>query len=115
MPRVKAERAHVALLFENLIGNAIKYRGPEPPCVRIDTEVKDGKVLFSVRDNAVGIAEQYHQRIFGVFKRLHGPGVGGTGMGLAVCRRIVERYGGSISVQSAEGEGSTFRFSLPAA
>jgi len=115
LPPVKVDRAHLALVFENLIGNAIKYRGPEPPSIQIDGEVNSGEVWLSVRDNGMGIAEQYHKQIFGVFKRLHGLERDGTGMGLAVCRRIVERYRGRIWVQSKEGEGSTFRFTLPVA
>jgi PAS domain S-box-containing protein len=114
LPPVKVDRAHLALVFENLISNAIKYRGAEKPAIRIEAELSDGEVWFSVRDNGVGIAEQYHKQIFGVFKRLHGSEMDGTGMGLAVCRRIVERYRGRIWVESKEGEGSTFRFTLPA-
>jgi light-regulated signal transduction histidine kinase (bacteriophytochrome) len=114
LPPVRVDRAHLALVFENLISNAIKYRGLEPPLIRIEAERNGGEVWFSVRDNGVGIAEQYHRQIFGLFKRLHGSEMAGTGMGLAVCRRIVERYRGRIWVESKEGEGSTFRFTLPA-
>jgi PAS domain S-box-containing protein len=114
LPPIRVDRAHLALVFENLISNAIKYRGPETPFIRVEAELNGGEVWFSVRDNGVGIAEQYHKQIFGVFKRLHGSAMGGTGMGLAVCRRIVERYRGRIWVESKEGEGSTFRFTLPA-
>jgi light-regulated signal transduction histidine kinase (bacteriophytochrome) len=115
LPPVKVDRTPLALVFENLIGNAIKYRGPEPPSIRIDGEVNGSEAWLSVRDNGMGIAEQYHKQIFGVFKRLHGLEREGTGMGLAVCKRIVERYRGRIWVESKEGEGSTFRFTLPAA
>jgi PAS domain S-box-containing protein len=115
LPAVRVDRAHLALVFENLIENAIRYRGAEPPRIDVRGELNGREAWFSVRDNGIGIAEQYHQQIFGVFKRLHGLEQGGTGMGLAACRRIVERYRGRIWVESREGEGSTFRFILPAA
>ncbi len=115
LPEVKADRARVALLFENLLANAIRFRGAERPRIRIEGELEDGEVLFSVRDNGIGIAPAYHSQIFGVFKRLLATAEGGTGMGLAMCKRIVERYGGRIWVESEEGAGATFRFTLPAA
>jgi PAS domain S-box-containing protein len=115
LPDVKVDKAHLVLLFQNLIGNAVKYRSAEPPRIHIEAGGDDQSVLFSVSDNGIGIAKEYHQKIFGLFKRLHGNTVTGTGMGLAVCRKIVERYGGKIWVDSEAGQGSTFRFVLPRA
>jgi signal transduction histidine kinase len=102
-------------LFQNLVGNAIKYRRDEaPPRIRI-TARRDGKVWqISVRDNGLGIPADCKQTIFGIFKRLHGGSkYPGTGIGLAICQKIVERYGGRIWVEPAAGEGSTFSFTVP--
>jgi light-regulated signal transduction histidine kinase (bacteriophytochrome) len=101
-------------LLQNLIGNAIKYRGQHDPEISISAESKDGQCLFAVRDNGIGIDPQYSKQIFGIFKRLHGNEYEGTGIGLAICQRIVEGYGGQIWVESEVGKGSTFRFTLPA-
>ena len=115
LPSVKVDKAQLVLLFQNLIGNSVKYRSAQPPRIHIEAGGDDHSVLFSVSDNGVGIAKEYHEKIFGLFKRLHGNTVAGTGMGLAVCRKIVERYGGKIWVESQAGQGSTFRFVLPRA
>jgi len=101
-------------LFQNLIGNAIKYRGTETPRITICAEAKGRDWLFSVRDNGIGIAQEYHGRIFGVFKRLHGKEIPGTGIGLAICQKIVERYRGRIWVESELGKGAKFLFTIPA-
>lgn len=115
LPVVRAHHIHVQQLLQNLIANALKYRGTSPPKIRIWAERREGMWLIAVQDNGIGIDPQYADRIFGIFKRLHGQAYPGTGIGLAICQRIVERYGGRISVDSRLGEGATFRFSLPAA
>ncbi len=100
--------------FQNLIGNAIKYRSERPLEINIDGGSEHGYCLFSIQDNGIGIAHEYEEYIFGIFKRLHSSGdYPGTGMGLAICRRIVERYRGSIWVESEPGLGSTFRLRVP--
>ena len=115
LPDVRAHQIHVQQLLQNLIGNAMKYRGDQDPQIKIWAEPKGHEWLFSVRDNGIGIEPQYAKQIFGIFKRLHGHKYPGTGIGLAICHRIIERYGGSIWVESELGQGSTFRFTLPAA
>ena len=113
LPFVFADKTQLIQLFQNLIGNAIKYRRGAP-LVHISA-VNNGakKWVFSVQDNGLGIDSQYFEKIFGMFQRLHTrEEFSGTGMGLAICRNIVERHGGSISVESQPGQGSTFRFSL---
>jgi light-regulated signal transduction histidine kinase (bacteriophytochrome) len=113
LPDVQGHEAHLVQLFQNLIGNAIKYRGERPPRVHVSAEARNGAWRFSVADNDIGIAPEHHKKVFGVFKRLHGQKIQGTGMGLAICQRVVERYGGSIWVESQLGQGSTFYFTLP--
>jgi signal transduction histidine kinase len=102
-------------LFQNLIINAIKYHGPEEPRVVITAENRAGDWLFSFQDNGMGIAPEHQQNIFGVFKRLHGSDIPGTGIGLAICQRLLEQYGGRIWVESELDKGSTFYFLIPAA
>jgi signal transduction histidine kinase len=106
--------AHLKQLFQNLIGNAIKYRHPlRAPEIRISAQQEDGAWILSVSDNGIGIAPQYKEHIFGLFKRLHsGDEYSGTGIGLAICRRIVERYNGRIWVESNPECGSAFRFTV---
>ena len=114
LPRVLADETQLVQLFQNLVGNAIKYRSPGVPRVHI-TAARDGEERwsFAVADNGLGIDPQYFDRIFGMFQRLHKrEEYAGTGIGLAICKKIVERHGGSISVESQPGQGSTFRFSL---
>jgi PAS domain S-box-containing protein len=113
LPTVHAHEVRLFQLFQNLIGNAIKYHGSEPPRIYVDAERRPGDWLFSVRDNGIGIKPEYSQQIFGMFKRLHGSAHPGTGIGLAICQRIVEHYGGRIWVESTVGKGSTFFFTLP--
>jgi PAS domain S-box-containing protein len=113
LPVVRAYRAHFEPLFQNLIGNAIKYRAAQPPRIHISAKEVDGELRFSVSDNGIGIDPEYHKQIFEVFRRLHGRKIPGTGVGLAICQRVVERYGGRIWVESKSGEGSTFVFTLP--
>jgi light-regulated signal transduction histidine kinase (bacteriophytochrome) len=101
-------------LFQNLIGNAIKYQNPGIPRVHISAARNgEGKWIFSVKDNGLGIDSQYFERIFGMFQRLHKrEEFAGTCIGLAICKKIIERHGSSISVESQLGHGSTFRFAL---
>ena len=113
LPTVMAPAVHLVLLFQNLVGNALKYCGSKVPEVWIGARSTDKFWEFSVRDNGIGIEPQYVRQIFGIFKRLHGAEYEGTGIGLAVCQRIVERTGGRIWLQSTPGEGSTFYFTLP--
>jgi PAS domain S-box-containing protein len=114
LPTVVAQRTHFIQLFQNLIGNALKYRAKErSPQIHISAERADDHWIFSVTDNGIGIAPEYHERIFGVFKRLHGRDIPGTGIGLAICKRIVDHLRGRLWLESKVGEGSTFSFSLP--
>jgi PAS domain S-box-containing protein len=115
LPVLHAHAAHLVSLFQNLIGNAIKYRGGQAPRIHISAETADGDLHFAVADNGIGIDPQYHERIFEPFSRLHGGQIAGTGIGLAICKRVVERYGGRIWVESEIGRGSRFLFTLPAA
>lgn len=112
LPKVWLESRSLVQLLQNLIGNAIKYRGDQPLQIHVSAEPKGGEWLFSVRDNGIGIAPQYHDRIFGIFKRLHGKEIPGTGIGLAICQRIVEWHGGRIWVVSELGGGAVFHFTL---
>ncbi len=116
LPEIRAHESSMIEIFQNLIGNAIKYRSAAPPQIHVSAEKQAGAWTFSISDNGMGIAPEYQDRIFGVFKRLHGREIAGTGIGLAICKRIVERYGGRVWVESAgEGKGSTFRFTIPQA
>jgi len=115
LPWVLGHSAHYIQLFQNLIGNSIKYRSERPALVHVSAERENGQWRISVKDNGVGIAPEYHKQIFGVFKRLHGRDIPGTGIGLAICQRVVERYGGHIWVQSDVDQGATFYFTLPGA
>lgn len=113
LPSVSADPTQMHQLFQNLIGNAIKFQNDSRPEVFINAERIDRGWLFSVNDNGIGIDPQYYKRIFAVFQRLHDRGkYEGTGIGLAVCKKIVERHGGSIWVKSQEGKGSTFYFTI---
>lgn len=114
LPRVYADKAQLAQLFQNLIGNAIKFRREEPPQIHIWAEPKEHQWVFGVRDNGIGIKPRYLERIFELFKRLHTrKEFPGTGMGLAICKKIVERHGGTIWAESEPGVGTTFYFTLP--
>ena len=113
LPTLQAHEIRLVQLLQNLVGNAIKYRKSCRPKVHIDAKRRPGEWLFSVKDNGIGIKPEYVQQIFGIFKRLHGTTYPGTGIGLAICERIVKSYGGRIWVESSPGEGSTFYFTLP--
>jgi light-regulated signal transduction histidine kinase (bacteriophytochrome) len=114
LPTVQADEMQLVQLFQNLVGNGIKYQNPGVPQVHIFATKDVGeKWIFSVHDNGLGIDPQYFERIFGMFQRLHKrEEFAGNGIGLAVCKKIVERHGGRISVESQLGQGSTFCFSL---
>ncbi len=115
LPTVHVDPAQMELLWRNLIGNAIKFRGKKRVQVEIRTDFRGDAWLFSVRDNGIGMDPNDVERIFTLFQRLHPRDVyTGTGIGLALCKRIVERHGGRIWVESQPGEGATFTFSLPA-
>jgi PAS domain S-box-containing protein len=115
LPAVAADSVHLTQLFQNLLSNALKYgRLGVPPEVHVSAKREGADCVFSVRDNGIGIAPQYHARIFEPFRRLHGSEIAGAGVGLATCKRIVERHGGRIWVESEPGNGAIFFFSLPA-
>ena len=114
LPALTADPAQLRQLFQNLIGNALKFY-KERPEIHVHAERRDAEWVFSVRDNGIGIEPEYAERIFAIFQRLHGKAeYAGGGLGLAICKRIVERHGGKIWVESQRGEGSTFYFTLPA-
>jgi len=113
LPTIMGDEGQLVRLFQNLIGNAIKFRGEEAPQVHISAQRRNNTVTFSVKDNGIGIDPEHSQSIFDIFRRLHtSEEYPGTGMGLAICKKIVERHGGHISVQSQPGQGSTFYFSV---
>ncbi len=113
LPVVEADGGQLVQLFQNLVGNAIKFHGKEPPQVHISAERRENEYVFSVCDNGIGISAEYFDRLFKIFQRLHTRDeYPGSGIGLAVCKRIVERHGGRIWVESQEGKGSTFYFTL---
>jgi signal transduction histidine kinase len=114
LPTVMGDESQLTQVFQNLISNAIKYRSDEKPRIHVSARANDAEWVFGIRDNGIGIEARYHERIFGIFKRLHGKEKPGTGMGLAICKRIIERHGGRIWVESVPGEGSSFQFTIPA-
>ena len=115
LPVVRGEKSQLVQLFQNLIGNALKYRSAEPPRVQVTAKLLDGSYLFSVKDNGIGMDPAHRERIFAPFQRLHTEEeYSGTGIGLAICKRIVENHGGRIWAESEPGRGSTFSFTLPA-
>ncbi len=114
LPVLPAEYRQIVQLFQNLVGNALKFRGADPPRVVIGARERESDWRFAVKDNGIGIDPRFHQRIFGMFQRLHtAEEFPGTGVGLALCKRIVERHGGELWVHSAPGEGATFFFTIP--
>ncbi|MEV7555537.1 ATP-binding protein [Amycolatopsis sp. NPDC089917] len=116
LPAVLGEKSLLTAVFQNLVGNAIKFRGEEPPEIEISAERDGEDWRFSVTDNGIGIKDEYAERIFVIFQRLHGRGdYPGTGIGLALCRKIVEHHGGKIWLDTGVGAGTRFCFTLPAA
>jgi light-regulated signal transduction histidine kinase (bacteriophytochrome) len=114
LPKVRMYEFQLEQVLQNLIGNAIAYHGDEPPRIHIAAVRQGREWLFSVQDNGIGIEHQFQEQIFGIFKRLHSTTeYSGTGMGLAICQRAIERAGGRIWVESAPGRGSTFYFTVP--
>ncbi|MGH9627397.1 MAG: ATP-binding protein, partial [Bryobacteraceae bacterium] len=114
LPELRVQEIHLQQLFQNLLANALKYRSTEPPSIHVSARRYGLHWTFSVRDNGIGIDPMYKQQVFGIFKRLHTrEKYSGAGIGLAICQKIVERYGGRIWVESEVGKGSTFIFSLP--
>ncbi len=106
--------AHLQQVLQNLIANALKYRDEKSPEIHVSAVTQGAVWRFSVQDNGIGIDPQYKEKIFGVFKRLdHDRTYSGTGIGLAICQRVVERYGGRIWVESEPGKGATFYFTVP--
>ena len=114
LPVVAGNEFHLGQLFQNLIANALKYHGADPPVVRISAARCDRMWRIEVADNGVGVPKEHRESIFRIFKRLHGPAEPGSGVGLALCKKIVERYGGEIWVESEPAQGSRFYVSFPA-
>ena len=114
LPAVRGEESQIRQLFQNLIANALKFHGEEQPHIKIYSRLTDRDCRIFVEDNGIGFDEKYLERIFAPFQRLHGKSAyEGTGMGLAICRKIVERHGGSMTAKSKPGEGSTFIITFP--
>jgi len=111
LPTIEADDLQLTQLFQNLIGNALKFRSTSVPRIHISSKERENEWEFAVQDNGIGIEPAYFERIFMVFQRLHNKGeYPGTGIGLAICKKVVERHGGSIRVESALGEGASFNF-----
>lgn len=114
LPCLVADRCQLVQVFQNLISNAIKFHGPEPPVLVISADKYGSEWRFSVEDNGIGIAPEHTESVFVIFQRLHTRAeYPGNGMGLAICKKIVESHGGKIWVESQVGHGSTFHFTLP--
>lgn len=114
LPVLVADSSQLAQVFQNLIGNAIKFRGSEPPLIRVSAELSGKEWVFSVADNGIGIAAEHVESVFVVFRRLHTHAeYPGNGIGLSICKKILEQHGGRIWVESKIGHGSTFRFAVP--
>ncbi|HUS08175.1 MAG TPA: ATP-binding protein [Bryobacteraceae bacterium] len=114
LPTLAADRVQIIQLFQNLIGNSLKYRSEAPPRIHLSAVRQGAEWLFSVQDNGMGFEPRYANQIFGVFKRLHTANIAGVGIGLAICKRVVEKHDGRIWVDSQPGKGSTFYFTMKA-
>ena len=114
LPLAKMAEIHLVQVFQNLLSNALKYRKRDlPPVIRVEADQREGMWVFLVRDNGIGIAQEYQEQIFRIFGRLHDQTQSGTGIGLALCKKLIERNGGGLWVESHPGQGSTFFFSVP--
>jgi light-regulated signal transduction histidine kinase (bacteriophytochrome) len=114
LPTLNVDASQITMLFQNLIGNALKFHGDRPPAIHVSASPQAGQWVFATRDNGIGIEPQYFERIFQIFQRLHTrKQYPGTGIGLAICKKIVERHGGRIWVESQPGQGSIFYFTIP--
>jgi len=113
LPKISFDFTLLSQVFRQLIANSIKFRGPEPPHIHISAAETNEGFAFAVRDNGLGIDPRYHEQIFSAFCRLHGREYPGTGVGLHICKRIIEQAGGKIWVESQAGQGSVFHFTLP--
>ena len=114
LPTVRGDRAQLGRVFQNLVANGLKFHSDQPPRVAVTAERRDASWLFSVRDNGVGVPPELGDQIFSMFKRAHGDEIEGCGIGLAVCRKIVEAHGGAIWSEPADGSGTVMRFTVPA-
>jgi light-regulated signal transduction histidine kinase (bacteriophytochrome) len=116
LPVINGDESQLSRLFQNLIGNALKFRGDTDPHIRVWAELQEDEWVFAVQDNGIGIAPEHRMGVFGMFTRLHSRSrYEGTGIGLALCSKIAQRHGGRIWVDSEVGKGSTFRFNIPVA
>ena len=114
LPTVNGDETQLTRLFQNLVGNALKFAGDEDPLIRVWAELRGEDWEFAVQDNGIGIAPEYQRRIFAMFAKLHSRSqYEGTGLGLALCSKIAQRHGGRIWVESEVGQGATFRFTIP--
>src|SRR5208283_2022952 len=114
LPEITANEVQIRQVFQNLIGNSIKFRGGKPPKIEIKAERKENEWLFSIKDNGIGIDMKYKDKIFVIFQRLHTrTEYPGTGIGLVLCKKIVEKHGGRIWFESEPGKGSIFYFTMP--
>jgi light-regulated signal transduction histidine kinase (bacteriophytochrome) len=114
LPVAMADRSQLVQVFQNLIGNAIKFRGSGAPMIHITAEMKVKEWVFSVADNGIGIAAEHAENVFVIFRRLHTRAeYSGNGIGLSICKKIIEHHGGRIWFESDPGHGSTFKFTLP--
>jgi light-regulated signal transduction histidine kinase (bacteriophytochrome) len=114
LPVVRGDRAQLGRVFQNLVANGLKFHSDQPPLIAVSAERRDASWLFSVRDNGVGVPPELGDEIFSMFKRAHGGEIEGSGIGLAVCRKIVEAHGGTIWAEPADGAGTVMRFTVPA-
>lgn len=113
LPTVWGDFDRLQLVFQHLIRNSVRYRGPQPPEISITARSLDDECVLEVRDNGPGVPAEFHERIFELYARLHGKGIPGNGLGLSICRAIVEGHGGRMWVESEPGDGACFLFTMP--